>query len=156
MVVLNLEQANAILNATGLKHQKTIGTSIFFINDADQILLFLRDNDKSIPFPNCWDALGGHVEPRETPLECISREIKEEINVNLESPSLFNVYNLSDRIECSFLQRANFDIKKIRLREGQRLKWFTEKEISAMAAEEVAYGFKPILLEFFYQKPHRG
>ena len=137
-----------------MNHTKKIGASIFFINNADQILLLLRDNDENIPFPNRWDALGGHVEPEETPLECIIREMKEEIDMELESPSLFKVYELSDRMEYSFWQRANLDIKKIKLGEGQRLKWFTEKDIRAMPEQEMAYGFKPIILEFFRQKPY--
>ncbi|GEM_PF-187410 len=144
-----------VKNAFGIKHRKITGTSIFFLNNANQILLFLRDNNKNIPFPNCWDALGGNVDEGETPLECITREMKEEIGIRLESPSLFDVYDLSDRIECAFWQRANFDIKKINLKEGQRLKWFTEKEISAMADGDLAFGFKSIIVEFFRQKPYK-
>jgi len=154
MALLELEQVSAILNTPRLKHEKIIGTSVFFINDANQILLLLRDNDDNIPFPNCWDALGGHVEPGETPLECINREMEEEIHLNLDSPVLFNVYDLSDRIECSYWQKANFDIEQIELGEGQHLKWFTETEIQAMADDEMAYEFKPIILEFFGQKPY--
>jgi 8-oxo-dGTP diphosphatase len=155
MTLLKPDQASVILSTPRLKHEKIIGTSVFFINDANQILLLLRDNDKDIPFPNCWDTLGGHVEPGETPLECIIREMEEEIHVKLDSPALFNVYDLSDRIECSYWQKANLDIEKIELGEGQRLKWFTEKEIQAMTDDEMAYGFKPIILEFFGQKPYK-
>lgn len=144
-----------VKNTFGIKHKKIIGTSIFFVNNANQILLFLRDDKKSIPFPNCWDALGGNVDPGETPLECITREMGEEIGIKLESPNLFNVYDIRDRIECTFWQRANLDIKKINLKEGQRLKWFTEKEISAMADTEVAFGFKSIIFDFFKQKPYK-
>jgi 8-oxo-dGTP diphosphatase len=137
----------------GRKHKKTTGASIFFVNDADQILLCLRDNKESIPFPNCWDALGGSVEGNETPLECITREMREEIGVALQTPRLFKVYDLEDRIECAFWQRADLDIEKIDLQEGQRLQWFTEKEISELPGEDMAFGFKPILLEFFSKKP---
>ncbi len=135
----------------GLKSKKNIGTSIFFLNNANQILLFLRDNKKNIPYPNCWDALGGSVDPGETPLECITREMGEEIGIKLESPKLYNIYDLQDRIECVFWQEANFDITKIDLQEGQRLKWFTEREISMMPDNDLAFGFKPIMLDFFHQ-----
>jgi 8-oxo-dGTP diphosphatase len=142
--------------AFGKKFTKKIGTSIFFLNNANQILLFLRDDKKNIPFPNCWDALGGNVDEGETPLECIKREMAEEIGIQIESPVLFNIYNKSDRIECTFWQRANLDIKKINLKEGQRLKWFTEKEINMMTDDDLAFEFKPIMLDFFRLKPYKS
>ena len=129
------------------------GTSIIFVNDNDQVLLFLRDNKKGIPYPNCWDVLGGNVEEGETPLQCIIREMKEEIDFDLENPALFRVCDMGDRIEHTFWQKENFDIDSLVLTEGQRLQWFTEKEIFAMTDKELAFGFRAILLDFFDQKP---
>ena len=140
---------------SAIKPKKYMGATVFFVNDDHQVLLLLRDNKKNIPFPNCWDALGGHVDPGETPLECIVREMKEEIGYHLESPELFNIYDLDDRIDCIFWQRANFDINKINLQEGQKLKWFSEQEIRAMENAQIALGFKPILLEFFRKGPFK-
>lgn len=137
----------------GTKSKKKRGTSIIFLNDKDQILLFLRDDKKTIPFPNTWDVLGGHVEDRETPVETIVREIDEEMEIILDNPKLFNVYDLVDRIEHTFWQRANFDIAQIVLHEGQRLRWFTEGEIERMTDEELAFGFRHILMDFFNKKP---
>ena len=137
----------------GVKNKKKMGTSIFFINNMHQVLLFLRDNKKSIPFPNCWDALGGNVKSGETPLNCIIREMDEEIGIKLETPNLFNVYDMNDRIECAFWKKENLDINKINLTEGQRLKWFAEQDINKMVDSELAFGFKSIILDFFQQKP---
>ncbi len=137
----------------GMKSKKKSGTSILFVNNANQILLFLRDDKKDIPFPNCWDVLGGNVEAGETPVECIIREMKEEIGIEFKNPYLFGVYDMNDRVECTFWQRADFDIRRITLNEGQRLKWFTEKEINKMTDEELAFEFKSIILDFFRQKP---
>jgi 8-oxo-dGTP diphosphatase len=139
-----------------VKPKKIMGATVFFLNRANQVLLLLRDNKKNIPFPNCWDALGGHVDPGETPLECIAREMKEEIGYQLGSPTLFNIYDLDDRIECTFWQRADLEIQKIELQEGQQLKWFTEREIRDIEDTKIAYGFKPILLEFFRKGPFKG
>jgi 8-oxo-dGTP diphosphatase len=36
--------------------------AIIFENDDNKLLLFLRDNKQSIPFPNTWDLIGGHME----------------------------------------------------------------------------------------------
>ncbi|RLC55082.1 MAG: NUDIX hydrolase, partial [Candidatus Cloacimonadota bacterium] len=57
---------------------KRSGSSIIFVNDKKQILLFLRDDKAGLPYRNMWDVPGGHVEENETPKECIIREMKEE------------------------------------------------------------------------------
>lgn len=131
---------------------KKKGTSMIFLNDADQVLLFQRDDKPTIPFPNCWDILGGHVEEGETPAETIIREIEEEIGLKLHNPVLFKVFDMADRIENTFWQRANLNIATQRLNEGQRLKWFTENEIRSMTNDQLAFGFRSVLLEFFRQK----
>ncbi len=59
-----------------------------------EVLIFLRDNTQEIPYPNMWDVLGGHVELDETPKECIIREMKEEIGLDLEIFSCFVKRNL--------------------------------------------------------------
>ena len=134
---------------------KKKGTSMIFLNDADQVLLFQRDDKPTIPFPNCWDILGGHVEEGETPAETIIREIEEEIGLKLHNPVLFKVFDMADRIENTFWQRANLNIATQRLNEGQRLKWFTENEIRSMTNDQLAFGFRSVLLEFFRQKRNK-
>jgi len=74
------------------------GASIIFLNDTRQILLLLRDDKQSIPFPNCWTCRADQVEAVETPLECIQREMREELEMELEHPRLFRVYDLADRV----------------------------------------------------------
>lgn len=140
-------------NTRRIKGSKRQGTSIIFINSENKVLLFLRDDKEEIPFPNCWDVLGGRVEDGETPEETIVREMYEEIEVELHDPPLFNVYEMDDRIENTFWQRADFDISKTPLHEGQRLRWFTQEEINRMTKNELAFGFKSILLDFFHRKP---
>jgi len=96
--------------------------------------------------------LGGNIEDDETPKECILREMKEEIELDLRNPELFKVYNMDDRIEYTFWQKMDLDISQIRLHEGQRLKWFSEDDVKKMKKKEVAFGFKTILLDFFKEK----
>src|SRR5210317_1789626 len=102
---------------------KRKGSSIIFINDTEQILLFLRDNIPDLPYPNMWDVPGGHVEPDESPENCIIREMKEEMDLILNEFELFSKIEFEDRIEYTFWTRADLDIDEIELTEGQRLKW---------------------------------
>ena len=109
---------------------KRAGCSLLIVNDADQILLFLRDDTPKIPYPNMWDIPGGHVEPNETPEQCIVREMKEEMGLDIPVPDLFRVTEFPDRTEYTFWRRMNLNINEIHLTEGQRLQWFSEVDFS--------------------------
>ena len=129
---------------------KRKGTSIIFVNEQKQILLFLRDDKPGLPYRNMWDIPGGHVEDGETPEQCIVREMKEEMDLTLKQYELFSVMEFDDRIEYTFWTKVNFDIEKITLHEGQQLKWFTESEAKNT---KLAYGFNEIVDNFFKKAP---
>lgn len=42
-------------------------------------------------YPDCWDLVGGHVEPGETPLEAVVRECREEIGVDVVDRQPFSM-----------------------------------------------------------------
>ncbi len=125
---------------------KRKGCSIIFLNEQSQILLFLRDDIPSIPYPNMWDIPGGHVEKNETPRECIVREMKEEMDLNLQDFEKFKIVEFDDRTEYVFWKKENLDISKIELTEGQCLQWFTEDDIKKT---HLACGFNQVALDFF-------
>ncbi len=129
---------------------KRKGTSIIFVNDQQQVLLFLRDDKPTIPYPNTWDVPGGHVDAGETPEACIIREMKEEMGLTLEEFEQFSVMEFTDRVEYTFWKQANLDIEKIDLQEGQGLRWFTELEAKNT---KLAYGFNEIIEDFFKKFP---
>ena len=129
---------------------KRKGTSIIFVNDQRKVLLLLRDDKPTIPYPNMWDVPGGHVDDGETPEQCIVREMKEEMDLTLEEFERLSVMEFTDRVEYTFWKRANLDIEKIDLREGQRLRWFTELEARN---SKLAYGFNEIIDDFFKNAP---
>ncbi len=129
---------------------KRKGSSIIFVNDKEQILLFLRDNKPELPYPNMWDVPGGHVEAAESPEACIVREMKEEMDLTLEEFALFSKIEFEDRIEYTFWARTELDIDKIKLTEGQRLKWFTRDDAKRTP---LAYGFNEIIEMFCSKAP---
>ena len=52
------------------------------------ILVILRDNKPDIPWPNTWELPGGGREGQETPLECLQREVWEELGLTLKEESI--------------------------------------------------------------------
>lgn len=125
---------------------KPSGTSLIMVNDRQQVLLLLRDDIPGIPYPNMWDLPGGHVEEGETPRECICREIKEEMGLDLEGIEPFSVVEFEDRTEYVFWKAMNLAIGNIRLTEGQRLRWFSRAEVERTP---LAFGFNGVLSMFF-------
>ncbi|MEI8185394.1 MAG: NUDIX hydrolase [Chlorobiaceae bacterium] len=126
--------------------KRYLGTSIIFYNSRHEVLLVLRDDIPTIVCPNMWDLPGGHVESGETPAECIVREMLEEIEVNVEGCELFRVYEFSDHTEYVFAMKAEFDVQRMVLHEGQMLRWFSQREAEET---ELAYGFNEVVSDFF-------
>jgi 8-oxo-dGTP diphosphatase len=125
---------------------KPSGCSVVFIDPGLRILLLLRDDIPAIPYPGMWDLPGGHVEPGETPRECLVREIREEMGLDVRPVRLFRVLELDDRTEHVFWKQASFCEKEIHLTEGQRLAWFPRQEIRFLP---LAYGFNAVVELFF-------
>lgn len=127
---------------------KPQGASILFVNDSNEVLLFLRDDLPGITCPNMWDIPGGHLEAGETPEACIKREMNEEIGITLSSFELFEIHEFPDRIEHTYWKRENLDIDRLVLTEGQGLRWFSREEARTTP---LAFGFNGTI-ERFYQR----
>ncbi|MEV0297158.1 NUDIX domain-containing protein [Nocardia sp. NPDC050710] len=127
---------------------KREGTQIILLNDRREVLMYLRDDKPQIAYPNMWSLLGGMIEPGETPLECIMREIDEEIGVVLDPGEVEHIRtrDLHFGIEHTFFARAAFEIDEVVLTEGQELGWFGEYDA---ANTPLAYEDNAILAEFF-------
>ena len=106
--------------------------SMVIVNDEGHILLQLRDDKSSIPFPNKWVTLGGQVEKGESPEEAIKRELMEEIEFDLVDFKFLKSYEWSDRIEFVFYAKLNFDLETVPLHEGQKIEYFTKEQILNM------------------------
>ncbi len=103
-------------------------------NDAEEILLYLRDNKPDIPFPHHWDLFGGHVEAGETPEEALVREIKEELNIDLNEFKFFKKFvcnqgDVTPNVKYIYSAKINIPIEEITLLEGERAQYFSKEEI---------------------------
>lgn len=128
--------------------------AIILENDKEEILLYLRDNKAGISFPNHWDLFGGYVEEGESVEEALVREVKEEINYDLKDYSFFKVYAGGEdetikNIKYVFTGRINLPAQQIKLNEGERLQYFTRKEIETVKFANV---LKAIVMDYIQTK----
>ena len=122
------------------------GADIIIINSQQQVLLVLRDNKSSIPFPNTWALLGGYIEENESPEAAIHRELVEEMELELGEVNFFNSYFWRECDEHIFWTKLDLDISQITLHEGQKLAYFHREELKKL---EFASHYDQILDDFF-------
>ena len=70
------------MQITDPKNLKIV-VSIALINNCDQVLIAKRPNNKHLA--GFWEFPGGKIEKDETPENAIIREVKEELNVNINN-----------------------------------------------------------------------
>jgi 8-oxo-dGTP diphosphatase len=125
---------------------KETGVGVILINVMEEVLLILRDNNPAIPFPGKWDLPGGHPEGNETPEKTIRREIQEEMEIDLTGFDLFNAYEWDDFREIIFWKKLNLIPEQITLHEGQKLAYFSRRQINSM---DLAFHNNRVLEDFF-------
>tara|TARA_B100001123_G_C15174029_1_gene972604 strand:- start:127 stop:507 length:381 start_codon:yes stop_codon:yes gene_type:complete len=100
----------------------------------DKYLLQLRDNKSYILYPNHWSFFGGRFKKNETANNCLLREIKEELLINIKIIiKIYEGYNNKTGGYLNYFYAEPINgIKKQNLREGKDLGWFTKKEMKKL------------------------
>jgi 8-oxo-dGTP diphosphatase len=124
--------------------------AIILENDKGEFLLYLRDNKPTIPFPDHWDLIGGHVEEGETPEQALVREVKEELDINLKEYTFYRKYecltgDAYENIKYIYTGRINIPIEEITLLEGVRPQYFNREEIPGVKFANI---LKSIVMDF--------
>lgn len=108
--------------------------AIILENDEGMLLLYMRDDKPTIPFPSHWDLIGGHVEEGETPEEALIREYREELGLELKDYKFFRKYvclngDVYPNEKYIYVGRINLPIEEITLYEGDHPRYFSREEI---------------------------
>jgi len=99
------------------------------INEEEKLLLYLRDNKSTIPYPNHWSLLGGHVEDGETLIQALKRELQEEIEYNAKGFSFVGIfYDSFENRVCVYKTGMDKRLENLKLNEGQKLDFFSFEE----------------------------
>jgi 8-oxo-dGTP diphosphatase len=99
---------------------------VLLFDRAGRLLIYLRDDKPTIPFPNRWDFFGGHLEGEETPEQVLVREVNEELGVSLKTWEFFRRYecftgDLYPNIKHIYYAQIDREVGELTLYEGQRL-----------------------------------
>jgi 8-oxo-dGTP diphosphatase len=124
--------------------------AIILENDKREILLYLRDNKPSIPFPHHWDLFGGHVEEGETPEQALVREVKEELGFDLVEYKFFKKYeclmgDVGPNIKYVYTGKIDLPLDGLTLLEGERLQFFPRNKIANVRFANI---LKSIVMEY--------
>ena len=143
------------LNKTFIRKKDTLLENEYYlleqawiVNDEGKILLTQRGLNKS--HGGMWEATAGHVKARETDMEGILREIKEEIGITLKNSDLKFIKSLliKQAILDIWLVRKNINLSDVKLRENETIdvKYVSFEEFKKM------YNNKEIVqnLDYFF------
>ena len=117
------------------KHLDFTGCKIALICDGG-ILTILRDDKPTIPWPNLWELPGGGREGDESPFECVSREVYEELSIQL----------LKDDIVWSWIYPSMLDENKNSVFLVGKL---TQEQFDSIVFGDEGQGYKLVRLEEF-------
>lgn len=84
-------------------------------------------------YPDCWDAVGGHIETGESPEQALVRECHEEIGVAVTDARLALTTRIDDLELHAFVVEAwSGTPTNLAPEEHDDLRWFTLDELAAL------------------------
>lgn len=118
------------------------------IRRGDKVLVFEEANDDGVMR---YNLPGGHVEPGETPIEALVREVMEETGL-VAKPRAFlqlvaNTWSKNHSVLMCFSVQANDD--DVRPETGTVVRWMTAAEVAAIPNDQCIYGIKDAISKAF-------
>jgi 8-oxo-dGTP diphosphatase len=111
------------------------------LRSKDKVLLCHRSPTRE-SFPNVWDFAGGHVEPGETQLEALSRELYEELGVTPIQLSPQPIISLvGDDFDLTVWECVMWsgEVANREPREHDEICWFTRADLAELVMADPTY-----------------
>ena len=126
----DLAALQAAAEAEGLR----VAVGALVVDGEGRAFVHRRGPDREL-FPGLWDIVGGHVEPGESMLEALAREVEEETGWRLVgTPVLAHVADWDGRREFDFLVDVEGDLSRPRLEvpEHVEFRWLGPDDLSLL------------------------
>jgi len=107
-----------------LRETRGSGVSAILMNDRGHVLLQQRDNNPEIRYPGHWSLFGGTIEDGESAAEAVAREVREEIDFEMQNFGLFREFVQNNKHEFAFVGELTASLDELTLSEGQGMKLF--------------------------------
>ena len=118
------------------------------LNDRGDVLLQQRD-DRAPSFRRCWTLFGGMVEPDESPVEAILRELREEISLDLATVvliRLFKIYQQPDSVtQLIYEVCIEAEFASLSLKEGRAMRFVKTAELPGL---KFAFNIESVLEDY--------
>jgi 8-oxo-dGTP diphosphatase len=123
-----------------------IDVTCAIIINGDKVLATQRSEKMNLPLK--WEFPGGKIERNETAIECIIRELKEELNIEIEIVSKLTAHPYDyGEFKINLIPFVcNFLAGDIILTEHKDYKWFAKDDLRTL---DWAPADIPVLEEFF-------
>lgn len=109
-----------------------MNAAAIILYDKDGKLLIQKRSKNAKKLPGYWSFFGGAVEKNENPISAIKREALEEINYSLDNPMLIAKEQIKGDGNKFFFIEKYSNKKKLRLKEGEDMKWALPQEIKKL------------------------
>lgn len=123
--------------------------------ESKQVLLHLRDGNTKHN-PHSWALFGGLSEAAETPVECLIREVSEELGVTLQPQEVKHLHSNVDLPSGTkrhvFCVTKQLSVAQIDLQEGADIAWHPYDRVASL---KLAKSTRQDLNQYFKPK-HSG
>lgn len=116
-------------------HKKFYASGFLYHPKTEQILLQQHRSSSSV-----WSLFGGKNNNAEEPIEAFRKATSKELKIKIKTLAIHPVYDyLSKKLNSRcyvFYAQVNSIDKKIRVRKGYKMEWFTFKQTYKLPVEE--------------------